>query len=160
MSDDEPCGACGFPGAKCGAPYDPSGQLCCPDCDHVYDYGAMLKMPMSDATIAALGARLASGDYPVRLVPDTASDVPVDRVARVLTNPGLPAGGIRVRPPTPSLADAVRRVTAYLDERGPDRPNVIKTAGPRHARYAKPRLRADDLRALLDAARDGAPDDR
>lgn len=69
MSDDNPCGACGFPELKCGPPYDPDGP-CCPDCDHGmgYDYGAMVNAPLSEATIAALRDRLASGDYPVRRV--------------------------------------------------------------------------------------------
>jgi hypothetical protein len=46
-------------------------------------------------------------------------------------------------------SDAAGRVQAFLDARGPDRDNVIATAGPRSARYSKPRLRVDDLRAVL-----------
>lgn len=33
-----------------------------------YDYGEAVNAPMSEATIAALAAKLASGDYPVRKV--------------------------------------------------------------------------------------------
>lgn len=46
-------------------------------------------------------------------------------------------------------SDAAARIQASLDARGPDRDNVIATAGPRAARYSKPRLRVDDLRAVL-----------
>lgn len=39
------------------------------------------------------------------------------------------------------------RVATFLDARGPDRHNVISTAG--QARYRVPKLCVDDLRALL-----------
>lgn len=58
----------------------------------------------------------------------------------------------------PETRAAAERVRAFLEERGPERHNVIATAGPRAARYAKPRLRVDDLCTLLAAADpDGEP---
>lgn len=53
-----------------------------------------------------------------------------------------------------AVIEAVREVTAYLHACGTERDNVIATAGPRAARYAKPRLRADHLRAILHALAD------
>ena len=49
----------------------------------------------------------------------------------------------------PDPDKAAGQIAAFLDARGPARHNVIATAGPRGARYAKPRLRADHLRAVL-----------
>jgi hypothetical protein len=56
----------------------------------------------------------------------------------------------------PETRAARDRIEAYLKQRGPDRDNVISTAGPRSIRYAKPRLRADDLHTVL-AALDAQP---
>lgn len=56
----------------------------------------------------------------------------------------------------PETRAARDRIAAYLKQRGPDRDNVISTAGPRSIRYAKPRLRADDLHTVL-AALDAQP---
>lgn len=48
-----------------------------------------------------------------------------------------------------SAADAAECVQAFLDARGPERHDVISTAGSRADRYSKPRLRRSDLLALL-----------
>lgn len=58
----------------------------------------------------------------------------------------------------PTLYEAVREVLAFLDARGPDRHNVIATAGPRAARYNKPRLRMDHLQRILDEIGPVEPD--
>ncbi len=78
MSDLGPCPSCGTPFDECPVPLDESewvtdvnGDLvgvCCQDCHHPGTYSRAVNAPLSDVTVAALRARLVSGDYPVRRV--------------------------------------------------------------------------------------------
>lgn len=54
----------------CGGVYDNLGDYwdCVDSHGAGYDYGEAVNAPLSEATITALAARLASGDYPVRRV--------------------------------------------------------------------------------------------
>lgn len=107
-----PCDTCGEPYESCPVS-DPDAHwttdangnhegLCCEDCGHhaVYDCGAVVNAPLDEATIAALAAKLRSGDIPVRRVavrPSVTPSSPWDAHVAMWPSTARKAGEKRAR---------------------------------------------------------------